>query len=137
MYACACGWRGTWYAYHKSFKGRQLSAGGMRPFFELFPNGYARAPTYQEKMVLIDQLIHRFHGELESWAMRAGGVNLIGGKHRQVIEFLDNLTYADGNTPGLSGVRDEWKKVIEYKRRKRVASNTGPGKRGRLEKKIS
>ena len=63
--------------------------------------------------------------------------NLIGGKHRQVIEFLDNLTYADGNTPGLSGVRDEWKKVIEYKRRKRVASNTGPGKRGRLEKKIS
>ena len=43
-------------------------------------------------MLLIDILIHRCHGDYEETdGKRPGAINLIGGKPREVVEFLDRL----------------------------------------------
>ena len=118
---CPCGWKGTWYAYLKSYQGKQLSAGGMRPFFEEFLKVYPRAKGYRKKMVLIDQLIHRHHGELNENPTRAGCVNLIGGKLRQVVAFLEELTYGEASTPELEEHRRHWDTIRAQGAAKRKA----------------
>lgn len=118
---CPCGWKGTWYAYLKSYQGKQLSAGGMRPFFEEFRKAYPGAKGYRQKMVLIDQLIHRHHGELNENPTRAGCVNLIGGKLREVVAFLEELTYGEASTPELAEHRQLWDMIRAQREARRKA----------------
>ena len=60
-------------------------------------------------MILIDQLIHRYHWELVN-AGRPGGCNLIGGTLKQVTVMLNKLAYSDQSTPGLREVQNRWQK---------------------------
>jgi predicted RNA-binding Zn-ribbon protein involved in translation (DUF1610 family) len=109
---CAdCGWSVAWEAYHKSYRKKQLVAGGMEPFFREFQARYPLARGYQEKMLLIDALIHRFHGELAGSPGRSGAVNLIGGTWEEVLGFLDRLAQGPGSTPGLAENRAAWQEL--------------------------
>lgn len=56
-----CPWSITWQAYHRTFKGQQLSAGGAGPFFKEYVESYPRARSYAKKILVIDRLIHAFH----------------------------------------------------------------------------
>ncbi|MDE2700663.1 MAG: hypothetical protein OXI23_17485, partial [Gemmatimonadota bacterium] len=51
------------------------------------------ARSVQEKMILIDTLIHRYHWELEGGLSGPGARDLIGGKPNEIIDFLNNLSY--------------------------------------------
>ena len=84
-------------------QGKQLS--GAEPVlgqFRDYIEGWPRARTPRAKMLLIDRLIHGFHSyyKAEGEPTRPVAVNLIGGRLRQVLEFLDELTYGPGSTPG-------------------------------------
>ena len=105
----------AWGEYFRTIQHKQLS--GAEPVlnqFREFVTSFPSANTVRQKVILIDQLIHGFH-----WALKEGtrtrpvAINLIEGKLSQVIAFLDDLTYSEKSTPGLSENLAEWDKNIE------------------------
>lgn len=108
-----CGWEMAWRAYFKSFQHKQLS--GADPVLALFGEFVAQLPAArspQEKMLLIDRLIHGFHISLQFGPTRAACVNLIEGNYHEVVDFLDRLTYGEASTPGTQAARGEWRKTL-------------------------
>lgn len=109
----ACGWTSDWPTFHKSYRHMELSSGGMRPFFEQFITRWDAARTPKQKLLAIDDLIHRWHYEHviaeRGGVGRPGGVNLIEGSRKQVIAFLERLSAGpnkDRWDKHLSDVRD-------------------------------
>ena len=113
----ACAWSTTWQAYHRTFKGQQLSAGGAGPFFRQYAESYPRARSYSKKVLLIDRLIHAFHCNAAGVATRAACVNLIEGRRSSVVRFLDELSAGETN-PKLLRNRDEWRRRLPGRRHK-------------------
>ena len=80
---------------------------------------FPSAQTPQQKVLLIDRLIHGFHwyakGNVDS-PTRPVAINLIKGRLGEVVAFLDSLSYSDMSTPGLKQNVAEWDKNIEVSR---------------------
>ncbi|MHC4715918.1 MAG: hypothetical protein ACYS5V_03045 [Planctomycetota bacterium] len=117
---CECGWELPWAAYFKTIQHKQLS--GAEPVltqFGDFVKAFPAARTPREKVQLIDRLIHGFHwylrGRYNVGPTRPVAVNLIEGRVRDVIAFLDEITYSDKSTPGLTDKRAEWDANIEFR----------------------
>jgi len=105
-----CGWELPWSEYFKTIQHKQL--GGADPVLELFRGyieGFRRAKHPRQKMLLIDQLLHGFHWNGRFGPTRAVAVNLIEGRYRDVLNFLDRLSYGDGSTPGTAETLSEWR----------------------------
>ncbi len=87
-----CNWSTTEEGFLKSSRKKYLHAGRLEPFIEAFVEDFKKAKGARAKLLLIDILIHRCHGDYEgSEGLRAGAINLIGGKPREVMAFLDRL----------------------------------------------
>jgi hypothetical protein len=111
MRCAQCGWELTWGEYFATFQHRQLS--GAEPVLELFNDFMQRFPKAkrsQERVFLIDRLIHGFHWYHKFGCTRPVAVNLIEGRLSEVILFLDNLTYGEGSAPGTRETQAEWVK---------------------------
>lgn len=106
-----CGWQTTWGEYALSFKRKQLNSGGALTAFERYIKEFKASQRPQQKMLAIDRLIHEFHYSLRAQPdlpCRPVGVNLIQGKLRDVVQFLDELTYGRQTTEGLKENRAVW-----------------------------
>jgi hypothetical protein len=79
-----------------SWRHMEMVSEGMRDFFETFVSRWESARSAKEKMLAVDDVIHRWHWEnrlAERGAVgRPGGVNLIEGSRKQVLAFLDRLS---------------------------------------------
>ena len=106
-----CGWECVWRDYAATITNQQLSGGPeVVALFQEYAGSFPKAKEPAEKMLLIDQLIHGFHHYLTSKRTRRPvGVNLIDGSLIHVIEFLDQLTYGPGSTPGLQETYASWR----------------------------
>ena len=98
-----CGWETTWQAYANTYRTQELGAGGAGDIFSDFVRDWEQASDARSRMLLIDQLIHRWHWETASTPPPFGlgrptGLNLIEGNRAQVLELLDTLTYGTGST---------------------------------------
>jgi len=123
---CDCGWELTWGEYFKTIQHMQLSgAEPVRKLFRTFAKEFPSARTSQEKTLAIDRLIHGFHGNYkktsydedpEGGPTRPVAVNLIEGRLREVVAFLDQLTYGDKSTPGTKENYSQWDDKIEVNR---------------------
>jgi hypothetical protein len=79
--------------YHTSWQHKDLWCGKALPSFTLYFQRYPCAKDINEKMILIDTLIHSFHIDLKlNLPNRSAGNNLIEGSLKQVVEILDNLS---------------------------------------------
>jgi len=108
-----CGWEITGTQYHNSWRHQDL-IGTNTPAFQEFVDRYPRASSPQQKMVLIDQLIHAFHQSIRyPVPHRAAANNLIEGNHKQVVAFLDTLTYGSGSTSGVQETQASWKQTMQ------------------------
>jgi hypothetical protein len=113
--ACPHGhWSVTWREFRRSYRNKHLGSAGLETFFRGFAERYPRAETYGEKMVLIDTLLHRYHWELEGDPGGPGATNLIGGTREEVIAFLNQLTYGEHTTPGLTETKARWLRTLRY-----------------------
>lgn len=113
LHCAGCGWQASWAEYHRSWQNRQLWGGNAVEWFEEYVRRFPAARTPREKMLLIDRLIHAFHHDLKRNAYnRPAAANLIEGNLRQVIEFLDRLTYGPAGTPGLQQSQAEWREKL-------------------------
>jgi hypothetical protein len=110
---CAqCGWQMPWAAYHQTYQGKQLFGANAVESFEMFHKAFPGAQAANEKMLLIDQLIHAFHTGLTEFG-RPVAANLIEGSLKDVIHFLDNLTNGPASAAGIGDSRAEWRKNLE------------------------
>ena len=103
----------------KAFQRRQLNVGGAEKAFTTFCRRYPAFRTPTEKLLAIDRLIHEFHYALltaPSLPTRAVGVNLIKGKLRAVLAFLDELAYAGELHPDMAATRAEWAEKVQVSR---------------------
>ena len=123
---CHCGWELTWEEYFSTIKHAQLS--GAEPVLSLFRSfvrKFPKARKPRDKMLLIDRLIHGFHGyyrktsydeDPDGKPMRPVAINLIEGRLSQVVAFLDLLTYGEDSTEGLRENYSQWNEKIEENR---------------------
>jgi hypothetical protein len=114
LHCSACGWELSWEAYRATFRHQELGGGGANDIFEAYILEWEAAQTARAQMVAIDQLLHRWHWEtkqqLPSFGLgRPTAANLIEGNRKQVIDFLDNLTYGDASTAGLKDTLAAWR----------------------------
>ena len=106
-----CAWQITWGEYLKTYQGKQLSQGGAGGYFLAFMRAYERAQTPKEKMSAIDRLVHEFHYNTlnnRRQPTRAACVNLIAGKLRDVVAFLNELSYGEATAPELKDTKTRW-----------------------------
>jgi hypothetical protein len=109
----SCGWQSTWRAYFGTIQHRQLSgADSVLALFREFVDKFPTAREPRDRMLLIDRLIHGFHVSLRFGPTRIAGVNLIEGRVRDVVDFLDSLAYGDSSSPGLRESRAEWRQSV-------------------------
>ncbi|MCY3773232.1 MAG: hypothetical protein OXG98_14600 [Gemmatimonadetes bacterium] len=104
----SCNWELSWEEYHKSIRGKHLIASGMDPYLKEYVEQYRVARSPQEKMILIDTLIHRYHWELEGGLTGPGARDLIGGKTSEIIDFLNHLSYGAQSSSEILSTRQEW-----------------------------
>jgi len=109
-----CGWECPWSLYQKTYQRKNLNAGGMTSFVKDFVTKFSTARSHRQKLVLIDTLIHRFHWESSTGSGgRPGACNLIEGKMKDIIPFLDRLTYGDNIPADVQQTREEWRRKWE------------------------
>lgn len=78
-----------------------------------FLNDLPGCTSPQEKMILIDSLIHACHANVrkgKTYYTRPLAVNFIEGTMNQVIAFLENLPYGPDTLPEMSEQLVEWRK---------------------------
>ncbi len=109
-----CGWRVRWRDYFQTFQHKHLTGGGATEMHRAFVEQFERARSPREKMLAIDRLIHTFHWELVSNPGRSAARELIYAKNnRELLTFLDRLTYGEGSTPGLREQKAVWDRKLE------------------------
>jgi hypothetical protein len=109
-----CSWEITWGEYFRSYHQKQLHGGGAVDVFKDFMVKLPLAKTPQEKMILIDRIIHECHKSIkEGEYNRPAAVNLISGTMIETIRLLEELAYGSGNIPCSSEVYEEWRKRMD------------------------
>lgn len=109
-----CSWEITWGEYFNSYHQKQLHGGGAVDVFKNFIVKLPLAKTPQEKMILIDSIIHECHkGLKEGEYNRPVAVNLISGKMNETIKLLDDLANDSGNIPNSNEIYTKWRLKID------------------------
>ena len=112
-----CDWELSWGDYFLTIQKKQLSgAEPVREIFREFIEKFPKAKTPRDQMFLIDRVLHQFHYSLKYDTTRPTAINLIDGRLRDVIEFLDQLSYSSVSTPGITTQRDEWVEKSQFAR---------------------
>jgi predicted RNA-binding Zn-ribbon protein involved in translation (DUF1610 family) len=111
LHCGTCGWEMLWRKYWSTFRHQEL-AGDFGGFISDFLREWERARTPTLRMLAIDRLIHRWHNDTQQkrpgyGTGRPAAVNLIEGSRRQVIQFLDRLTFG-----GDAVTRERWRENL-------------------------
>jgi predicted RNA-binding Zn-ribbon protein involved in translation (DUF1610 family) len=102
-----CSWQSTWGTFFKSYQGKQLFAGGAAPAIAVFLRGFDTARTPRDKLLLIDALIHAYHGEAQQNPIRPVAINLIATDYKTVFALLEGLAYGD-DAPEMHATKAAW-----------------------------
>lgn len=117
----SCSWEARWGDYSNTYRTQELGAIGAADILHDFMIHWERVRTARDKMVLIDQLIHRWHWETARQRPKFGlgrptGLNLIEGNKQQVLALLDTLSYAESSTASVqtkAAWRIHWQEIQE------------------------
>lgn len=110
--SCACGWQITWGEYFDSYHKKQLTAGGAVEVFRCYVMRWPNARTPQDKMRLVDWLVHEFH-VVRGADTRTTVANVIAGRTQELIAFLDELAYGDQSMPDTLAMRQQWRTRLD------------------------
>ncbi len=110
----SCDWRATYGQYRDSWRKRDLKGGNAVQFFAAYVENYPKASTSQERMLLIDRLIHVFHWSVRRQRNHApAAVQLIEGRLAEVMAFLDGLTFGDNSSVELRSTQQQWRQTLQ------------------------
>jgi hypothetical protein len=109
-----CGWSVSWKEFFKSYHKKQLHGGSAYPFFREYVARLPKCKRVEEKLFLIDWIIHQCHvavnPKISRPVARPAAVNLIEATVTQVIPFLENLPLAP--KPEMQEAYKQWKAII-------------------------
>lgn len=89
---CSCGRQYSYREYRRSFRTNNMPTGADAKIFVTFIEDWESAKTYQEKMLLIDTLLHEFHLSMISGAThRPVAMNFIDGSRERVDQIISQL----------------------------------------------
>ena len=89
---CGCGYQYSYREYRRSYRRNNMPSGSAAKIFIKFIADWDRAKSYQEKMILIDGLLHEFHLCMISGARgRTVAMNFIDGTHKRVEGVINEL----------------------------------------------
>jgi|GEM_PF-766854 hypothetical protein len=101
----SCGWQSTWDLYLRSYKNKRLHGGRATVDFLRFLDEFPKCRTPQQKMLVIDRLIHAVHEWMRKTLTLPAAENIIQAKRSEVIELLDDLAYGDRRGTERAGIR--------------------------------
>ena len=104
---CGCGWSLPWRDYHATYQKKQLIGENIPPLVEEYLRAFGVAQDYSAKMRAIDNLLHRFHWELQNAPTRPLAVNFIDLRLWDAVRFLITLAYPEDN-PEAKRQYDVW-----------------------------
>lgn len=88
--------------YNSSWRHKDLYCGNALPAFVHFCEKYLSARNIDQKMILIDSLIHSFHWDIKAnLPNRSAGNNLMEGSLKQVVDILDQLSGVQTDNDGF------------------------------------
>ncbi|MDR2572072.1 MAG: hypothetical protein LBD23_17480 [Oscillospiraceae bacterium] len=91
---CDCGSAYKFKDYMRSFNENSMPSRSATPFFNEFIDKWPNTKNKEQKMLLIDWIIHKCHLNLLSGVTRHfAGVNLIEGTKQQVSDLILKLAY--------------------------------------------
>jgi hypothetical protein len=114
-----CAWQTTWGDYHHSLSGKSLHACGCEDLFASFVREWPAVRSPQQKMLLIDNLIHAFHIWDGGFGEELGAPvarNVIAATGSAVTALINELAYGMGSTAGLQETRQLWSTRLERKK---------------------
>jgi hypothetical protein len=85
-----CGCQTTCGDFYDSYTGKDMLPGSRTELFQEFLERFPAAHTSQEKMLLLDWLIHAFHVQ-SGVSARLVAMNVIQGSRDQLVELLTKL----------------------------------------------
>ena len=117
-----CGWSGRWKAYKAWHQGTWLAAEGLEEALRHYIDRFGRTKDARQRLVLIDTLIHRLHGQLgpdfRPETARVGALNLIEARdYAEIKAFLDGLAYGEQSSSPLLANRVRWTELMKRNRR--------------------
>lgn len=87
-----CDWHTSLAAYNQSVRNYHAYPGRATDAFLSFHRRYPHARSYQQKILLIDQLVHSFHvDEKTGIPTKSVASKLFEGNKKAVVQFLDDL----------------------------------------------
>lgn len=89
---CNCGYQYSYKEYRRSYCKNNMPSGAAAKVFEEFIVKWSLSKSYNEKMILIDALLHEFHLSLISGVVhRPVAMNFMDGTRRQVESIIYDL----------------------------------------------
>ena len=102
-----CDWCTTDAVYATSIRNHYAFPGGAIEAFLSFYRRYPKARTYQDKILLIDSLVHSFHvDEKTGTPIKSVASKLFEGNKKAVVRFLDDLSALD------PGEKQQWRITV-------------------------
>ena len=112
-----CNWSMLFGDFNDSYKKQTLNGYGALSEFKEFYEKYPSAKNYMEKILLIDRLIHTFHGNMQERPSRPVASNVIDGSNASVANLIYTLAYGENSTVAAEEL-DKWldkhKRSIHY-----------------------
>jgi len=90
-----CGWRTTCGEFMASYTGKDMLPGSRKELFEEFLERFPSARLPEEKILLLDWLIHEFHVQ-SGVSRRLVAMNIIQGSREQLVQLLSTLAAREG-----------------------------------------
>jgi hypothetical protein len=113
IHCAGCDWHSTWGHYHRSYKGRRIHGGRAFPAFTEFLAAFPAARSPEQKMIVIDRLIHAVHEQASLvWATPAA-CNLIDAKRDEVLHMLNDLAIGPASSDGVGDRHAQWQRITE------------------------
>ena len=123
-----CGWSMLFGEYNDSYKGQTLHGYGALSDLKEYYEKYPHAKTYADKMLLIDFLIHSFHGSLSERPSRPTATNVIEGSNAAVASLIFNLAYGAGSTVAAEEL-EKWLEKFNRSIHRHIDPATGKNKK--------
>jgi hypothetical protein len=98
-----CGWQTTCGEFYGSYTGKDMLPGSRTELFQEFLERFPAARTPQEKMLLLDWLIHAFHVQ-SGVSSRLVAMNVIQGSRDQLVQLLTKLAADEAG----AATKDTW-----------------------------
>jgi hypothetical protein len=112
-----CEWQTTCGEFYDSYTGKDLLPGSRKELFQEFLERFPSARTSQEKMLLLDWLIHEFHVHA-GVAGRLVAMNVIQGSRDQLIALLSSLAASEsGQATKEAFLREEDNPVRRFRKK--------------------